>query len=59
MPTLTAALRLARAGDTLVVTAGIYREPQIIVSVPVVILGEGTAVLDGGTQRCSRSGPTA
>jgi nitrous oxidase accessory protein len=48
VPTLTAALRVARAGDTVVVTAGIYREPRIIVSVPVVILGEGAAVLDGG-----------
>ena len=48
VPTLTAALRLARAGDTVVVTAGIYREPQIVVTVPVVILGEGAAVLDGG-----------
>ena len=48
VPTLTAALRLARAGDTVVMTAGIYREPRIIVSVPVVIIGEGTAVLDGG-----------
>lgn len=46
--TVTAALQLARAGDTVVLTAGIYREPRIIVSVPVVILGEGTAVLDGG-----------
>jgi nitrous oxidase accessory protein len=48
VPTLTAALGLARAGDTVIVTAGIYREPQIVVTVPVVILGEGTAVLDGG-----------
>jgi nitrous oxidase accessory protein len=47
VPTLTAALSLARPGDTVVVTAGIYREPRIIVSVPVVILGEGAAVLDG------------
>ena len=29
-------------------TAGVYREPRIVVTVPVVILGEGTAVLDGG-----------
>ena len=57
---MTAALRLARAGDTVVVTAGIYREPQIIVSVPVVILGEGTAVLEAGERtKCSRFGPMA
>ena len=48
VPTLAAALRLARAGDTVVVTAGVYREPRIVVSVPVTILGEGLAVLDGG-----------
>ena len=45
--TLTAGLRLAHAGDTVVVTAGVYREPRITVDVPVVILGEGAAVLDG------------
>jgi nitrous oxidase accessory protein len=45
--TLTAGLRQARAGDTVVVTAGIYREPRITVDVPVLILGEGAAVLDG------------
>lgn len=48
VPTVTAALRLARPGDTVVVTAGVYREPRIEVAVPVTILGEGDAVLDGG-----------
>jgi len=48
VPTVTAALRLARPGDTVVVTAGVYREPRIEVAVPVTILGEGEAVLDGG-----------
>lgn len=46
--TVAAALRMARAGDTLVVTAGVYHEPRLDVSVPVTILGEGEAVLDGG-----------
>jgi nitrous oxidase accessory protein len=48
LPTVTAALAKARAGDTVVVTAGVYREPRIIVTVPVTILGQGEAVLDGG-----------
>jgi nitrous oxidase accessory protein len=48
VPTVTAALAMARAGDTVVVTAGVYREPRIIVTVPVAILGQGEAVLDGG-----------
>jgi nitrous oxidase accessory protein len=48
VPSVAAALRLARAGDTIVVTAGVYREPRIEVTVPVVILGRGEAVLDGG-----------
>ncbi len=47
VPTVTAALRLARAGDTLVVTAGVYREPRLEVTVPLTILGQGEAVLDG------------
>ena len=46
--TVGAALRLARAGDTVVVTAGVYREPRLYVTVPVTIVGEGEAVLDGG-----------
>jgi nitrous oxidase accessory protein len=48
VPTLGAALRQARPGDTIVVTAGVYREPRLEVRVPVVILGEGEAVLDAG-----------
>ncbi|MEO6057391.1 MAG: nitrous oxide reductase family maturation protein NosD [Gemmatimonadales bacterium] len=48
VPTLTEALRLARAGDTVIVTAAVYHEPRIDVTVPVTILGQGEAVLDGG-----------
>jgi nitrous oxidase accessory protein len=48
VPTVTQALRLARAGDTIVVTAGVYREPRLDVTVRVTILGRGEAVLDGG-----------
>ncbi len=46
--TLTEALRLARRGDTILVRAGVYREPDIIVAVSVTILGEGEPVFDGG-----------
>ncbi|MGB7213078.1 MAG: nitrous oxide reductase family maturation protein NosD [Gemmatimonadales bacterium] len=46
--TLTAALRMAQAGDTIIVHAGTYREPPIIVDLPVTILGAGRPVFDGG-----------
>ncbi|HET7025941.1 MAG TPA: nitrous oxide reductase family maturation protein NosD [Gemmatimonadales bacterium] len=46
--TLTAALRQAQAGDTIIVHAGTYREPPIIVDRSVTILGEGRPVFDGG-----------
>jgi nitrous oxidase accessory protein len=48
VPTVRAALRQARAGDTIVITAGVYREPRLEVTVPVTLLGAGAAVLDGG-----------
>jgi len=47
VPTVTAALRLARAGDTVIVTEGVYREPRLEVAVPLTLLGQGDAVLDG------------
>jgi nitrous oxidase accessory protein len=47
VPTVAAALRMARAGDTVVVMTGVYREPRLEVRVPLTILGEGEAVLDG------------
>ena len=46
--TIAAALRLARPGDTVIVTGGVYREPRLDVTVPVTILGRGEAILDGG-----------
>jgi len=48
IPALSAALQLARPGDTIVVQTGIYREPRIVIAVPVTILGEGGPVFDGG-----------
>jgi nitrous oxidase accessory protein len=47
VPTVAAALRLARAGDTVVITAGLYREPRLVVTQPLTILGRGEAILDG------------
>jgi len=46
-PSVTAALAAARSGDTVRVTAGVYRE-RIVVDRPVVLVGEPGAVLDGG-----------
>ncbi len=45
--TLAAAIRAARAGDTLLVTPGLYRESGIVVDRRLVILGRPGAVLDG------------
>jgi nitrous oxidase accessory protein len=38
----------ARAGDRIVVRSGRYREPAVVVRVPVAIVGEGSPVLEGG-----------
>lgn len=48
LPTLTAALAVARDGDTIRVLAGDYREPTIVVARRVIILGEGRPVFHGG-----------
>lgn len=45
--TLGEAVRQASPGDTIVVRAGSYREPTVIVDRRVVILGEGRPVFDG------------
>lgn len=41
------AVRVARPGDTIVVAAGIHREPTIVVDKPLTIIGQPGAVLDG------------
>jgi nitrous oxidase accessory protein len=46
--TLTEALALARAGDRIIVRAGAYREPRIVVAIRVEIIGEGRPVFEGG-----------
>ncbi len=45
--TLTAAIRRARPGDTIVILAGTYREPTIVVDKPLTLIGEGRPTLDG------------
>ena len=45
---LTEALALAHSGDRIVVRAGTYREPLIVVGVQVEIAGEGEPVFEGG-----------
>ncbi len=45
--TITEAIRLASAGDRIVVKAGSYREPTILVDKPLEIEGIGLPVLDG------------
>jgi len=42
------ALDLARDGDTVVVTPGVYREAGLEITVPLTLLGQPGAVLDGG-----------
>jgi nitrous oxidase accessory protein len=45
--TLTEAIRLAAPGTRILVTAGTYREPMIVVDKPVEIIGVDRPVLDG------------
>ena len=46
-PSIAEAVRAARAGDRIIVSRGVYREPTIVVDRPVTIVGEPGAVLDG------------
>lgn len=46
-PTVAAALAAARAGDTVEVTPGTYREGPLLIDRPVVLLGRGRPVLEG------------
>lgn len=45
------AIRAAQPGTRIVVTAGTYREPMIVVDKPLAIVGEGWPTLDGEGQR--------
>ena len=49
--TIRDALRVVDRGGTIVVHPGTYREPTIIVAIPVTITGQGWPVLDGEHQR--------
>ena len=51
---LTAALAAARPGDRIVVQAGSYREPAIVVGITVAIVGEGRPVFLGGAHNTIR-----
>jgi len=42
-----AAVASAHSGDTVIIHAGLYREPQIVVDKPLTIIGSGEPVLDG------------
>ena len=46
--TVTDALAIARPFDRIVVRAGTYREPALVIRVPVELIGEGGPVLVGG-----------
>ncbi|HTO72418.1 MAG TPA: nitrous oxide reductase family maturation protein NosD [Gemmatimonadales bacterium] len=48
---ITEAVRRSRAGDTIEVTAGTYREPTLAIDHRLVLLGTGWPVLDGEGQR--------
>jgi nitrous oxidase accessory protein len=49
VPTLSAALALAHPGDRIVVRAGSYREPALVVTLArLEIVGEGAPVFEGG-----------
>lgn len=49
--TIGAALALVRSGGRVIVQAGAYREPTIVVTRPVEIVGRGLPVVDGEGQR--------
>jgi nitrous oxidase accessory protein len=51
---LTAALAAARPGDRIVVQAGSYREPGLVVRMSVAIVGEGGPVFQGGAHSTIR-----
>lgn len=51
LSTLSAAIRRSAAGGHIVVRAGVYREPTIVVDRPLTIEGERGAILDGMGER--------
>lgn len=49
--TITGALARAGPGDRIVIHAGVYREPTLVVHQPLELVGEGWPVLDGEGER--------
>ena len=47
LSSLKKAIELAKAGDIIILEAGVYREGNITITKPVTILGDGYPVLDG------------
>lgn len=45
--TIRKALESAVAGDTVIVTSGLYREGELVVTVPLCLIADGEVVLDG------------
>jgi nitrous oxidase accessory protein len=48
---VTAAIAIARPHDRIIVKPGTYREPTIVISKSLEIIGEGSPLLDGQSQR--------
>lgn len=46
-PSLADAVRMARAGDRVLVATGVHRGPMIVIERPLVLEGEPGAILDG------------
>ena len=45
--TISAALKVATSKDTITVESGVYREGNIIISIPITLIGVGRPIIDG------------
>ncbi len=57
-PTIQAAVTAAAPGDIILVSAGTYSEPQIVIDKPLVVLGAGAdaTIIDGGSASLATEG---